>query len=262
MNSTNMDLALAAIILNDYCYNDISTSTETNIHNKVTFHGFSFLYKYLSKILRLDVTEWKIKDLYQAFEKKNLIPNVPLYFNGKRMKGIKTANLTAHIFDDVPEEEMDDFDKDLREITAEETDPKIEFPLALGSLSDTSGTQELMEHGEDYFSLNKLINLDIDEADLLFIHANNYPVLIDCDIKLPNYVLKSEDIIGAFLTSGLLEMVVTRDITKVHAQRFEASLTELMKNIWLDEVVIYHETTKMGKKLKLDYQEFVEEINK
>jgi len=252
MSSVFVDNALATIILDQYCDSNIPVTPEVSSHDKVSFYGFALLYRYLWNLLGLgEASEYKVKSLYQVFDEMHLVPNIPTYFNLHHIEDIKYKNLTQFVFDPA-------FDKELEELDVTDFDDS-QFPLALGNSSGI----EIFDEGVDYFSLKKLINLDVNEEDLIFVWSDNYPVLIDSGIKFKNkFVVKEIDIRGAFLNAGLLELVVSDDIfDEKKFDQFETDLEETMKELFLDGVTIYPYASKMGEKLASDYAEFVRSIS-
>ena len=88
---------------------------------------------------------------------------------------------------------------------------------------------------------------------MLFIYADEYPVIIDCDIILGKITLKREDIKGAILNSGILEMaIVDKLYDDKTLNKFELELEEALAKLFIDGVMIYKESSKMGIKIKED----------
>lgn len=252
MSSSTLDMALTAVILNDYCYNDIAPAPKGQTFEKVSPDGFYWLFTFLTLLCgHSKPTQYTLKEMYSDSDKYNFVPNIPITFNDEHMK-LKVDTLAQYAFEQENEtngdEKMVD-DTDVGILTKEDFEDEAQFPLALGEAYDS----ENLEHGTDYFSLFKLLNNDVEDHELLFIYADEYPVIVDCDINLGKTTLKQEEIKGAILNSGILEMAIDdASYSDKEIDKLEIELEKALDKLFMDGVMIYKESSKMGIKIKDD----------
>jgi hypothetical protein len=248
MSSVTIEKALAAVILDQYCYSDIPPAPKGTEFAKVSVQGFSWLFGFLTQLCgHSKPTKFTCTELYEQADKAQFVPNIPVTFNEKYWE-IKLDKLAEYAFEVTVEEDEEEEDEKIIDAKTLKKSDFENYPLALG-IGEFCEADDL-EHGTDYYSLYKLLNNEIEDHELLFIFADEYPVIVDCDISVGKITLKKEDIKGVMLNAGNLEISVDDNLyDKATLEKFEIQLEDSLKRLFIEGVMIFRESSKMGIKI-------------